>query len=96
MTIRLEYSEFDKRREIRISKRDWDRLEPGEYLNDTLIQFWLKFYHFYVMPESQQGDVYIFDTQFFSLMTSKGYEAVKNWTRKKSILDKKWLVFPIC
>jgi Ulp1 family protease len=48
------------------------------------------------MPESQQGDVYIFDTQFFSLMTSKGYEAVKNWTRKKSILDKKWLVFPIC
>lgn len=39
----LVYKDGERTKEIKITRRDWDKLQPKEYLNDILIMFWLKF-----------------------------------------------------
>eukprot|EP00523_Entomoneis_sp_CCMP467_P006986 CAMPEP_0168734242 /NCGR_PEP_ID=MMETSP0724-20121128/8709_1 /TAXON_ID=265536 /ORGANISM="Amphiprora sp., Strain CCMP467" /LENGTH=1244 /DNA_ID=CAMNT_0008781333 /DNA_START=148 /DNA_END=3882 /DNA_ORIENTATION=+ len=69
--------------------QDYLRLEPTEYLNDTLIDFWMLWI--------SQGDsimTHFFSTHFFSTLAKKGPEGVKNWTMKRSIdIFKKQLIF---
>ena len=99
----LQYCENTRQHEIKMTRRDYQKLEPGEYLNDTLIMFWLKFYQHFCYPHPEE--VHIFDTHFYSKMVAETdsldglklqYDCVKRWTRKKNLFAKKFLVFPIC
>lgn len=40
----LFYKDGPRQNEINITRREWDKLSPSEYLNDQLILFWLKFF----------------------------------------------------
>lgn len=74
MITELSYKEGARTPLIRITRREWDKLKPGEYLNDVLILFWLKFYQYYVFPTQTEKDpntVYVFDPQFYSKMIGR-------------------------
>lgn len=64
------------------------RLDEGEFLNDNLISFYLRYLQFKLEKERPEllKKVYIFSTFFFEkLRSTKGkinYEGVKAWTTK--------------
>lgn len=66
----LNYTENTRSQQIQISRRDWEKLKPSEYLNDVLILFWLKFYQYYVY-KPLPAECYVFDPQFYSKMIGR-------------------------
>lgn len=86
-----------------LEARDLERLRDGEYLNDNLIEFYLK----YLKTQLEQASpetakkVYFFNTFFFASLTRKGkkginYDAVQKWTRSIDIFSYDYVVVPIC
>ena len=91
---------------ITIYSGDLDRLDEGEFLNDSLVDFWLKHYHvepeqldFSDLPLWQRRDMYIFSSYFFTkLRGGAGVAGVDRWADKLPGLDlfaKKLLFVPI-
>ena len=74
---------------ITLTRREWDKLQSGEYLNDVLVLWWLKFTSF------SQTDVHVFDPQFYSKLVG-GYSSVRRWTRRVDLCAMKWFVVPVC
>ncbi|KAL8851226.1 MAG: hypothetical protein Q9221_003857 [Calogaya cf. arnoldii] len=83
---------------------DLDRLDEGEFLNDNLIAFYLR----YLEHQADEDDptmsrkVYMFNTFFYaSLTTTKpgqrgiNYEAVQKWTRGVDIFTYDFVVVPV-
>ncbi|KZO93635.1 hypothetical protein CALVIDRAFT_246204 [Calocera viscosa TUFC12733] len=86
---------------VHISNGDFKRLEPQEFLNDTLIEFGLKlwFQNFSEKHPEVARDVHMFNTFFYKKISNKdfkaGYESVKKWTNKVNIFSKKYIIVPI-
>jgi Ulp1 protease family, C-terminal catalytic domain len=84
---------------VTIHVGDYMRLEPKEYLNDSLIDFWMR----WIMRRNDDVDgedksmMHIFSTHFFTSMVDNGPDGVTNWTVKKNIniFEKKLLFIPI-
>lgn len=86
-----------------LEARDLERLEDGEYLNDNLIEFYLKYLKIQLEQTSPETakKVYFFNTFFFASLTRKGkrginYDAVQKWTRSIDIFSYDYVVVPIC
>lgn len=86
-----------------LEARDLERLEDGEYLNDNLIEFYLKCLKNQLEQTSPETakKVYFFNTFFFASLTRKGkrginYDAVQKWTRSIDIFSYDYVVVPIC
>ena len=87
---------------------DLKRLEPGQYLNDTIINFYLSYLKEQVLPPDDRDGVHIFSTLFYACLNSdkrnrekipareKRHLAVAGWTKSVNIFEKNLLVFPIC
>ncbi|GFH58426.1 hypothetical protein CTEN210_14902 [Chaetoceros tenuissimus] len=80
---------------ITIRGEDYDRLSPGEFLNDTLIDFWISWLIYNMGNVSNQ--VHVFTTQFYTKLEEEGVESVKSWTAKKNIdiFEKKYVFVPV-
>lgn len=88
---------------VTVLQADFDRLDPGEFLNDTMIDFGLK----YLLEQIRQRDadlhqeIFVFSSFFYNRLNEKrsdrsvGYELVKKWTRKAELFKKKYIVVPI-
>ncbi|KAF8895469.1 hypothetical protein BD779DRAFT_1499711 [Infundibulicybe gibba] len=86
---------------VNITNADLDRLQPGQYLNDTLIEFGLKHW----LKELESSDpalakqIHVFSSFFYKKLNKKnmdeGYESVQKWTAKFNIFDKKYIIVPI-
>ena len=77
---------------------DISRLDDGEFLNDNIISFYLRYLSEY--SGQYKDKVYFFNTYFFSRLTSGAkkpidYEAVEKWTSKVNIFDYEYLVVPV-
>lgn len=83
---------------------DLDRLDEGEFLNDNLLGFYLRFLEHTL--EEQRPDlakrVYFFNTFFYATLmnTHKGkkgfnYEGVQKWTRNVDLFTYDYIVVPI-
>ncbi|PKI84583.1 Ulp1 peptidase [Malassezia vespertilionis] len=81
---------------------DVERLNEHEFLNDTLIEFGLRF----IMEQVSQRDphlasqIHLFNSFFFMKLNeyrdrSKSYEQVRKWTNRVNIFDKEMLIVPI-
>ncbi|KAI4257014.1 MAG: hypothetical protein LQ352_001842 [Teloschistes flavicans] len=83
---------------------DLERLDEGEFLNDSLIAFYLR----YLEIKAEQADpttlkrVYMFNTFFFNSLTttesgSRGfnYDAVQRWTRNVDLFTYDFVVVPV-
>ncbi|PVI00484.1 cysteine proteinase [Periconia macrospinosa] len=89
------------RRRAVIDFSDLTRLDDEEFLNDSLIDF----YMIYLFNHSQlpADKVYFFNTHFFSTLTRKvpghkkaiNYAGVSRWTAKEDIFDYDYIVVPI-
>ncbi|WFD25998.1 Ulp1 peptidase [Malassezia nana] len=87
---------------VTLLQADLNRLQENEYLNDTLIEFGLRFCQEQIKsrdpPLAQQ--IYVFNTFFYQKLTehrdrSKSYEHVRKWTNRVNIFEKKYIVVPI-
>ena len=99
----LIYPKEGKKR-ITVEWSDLEKLDEGEFLNDNLISFYLRFL------EQRLGDrkphvakkVYFFNTYFFATLTNshkskKGfnYEGVQKWTRSVDLFTYDYIIVPI-
>jgi len=80
---------------ITIRDDDMERLEPGEFLNDSLVDFWMKWIS--GAPNNPNSDVHVFTSHFMSTLASDGAKAVSSWTAKKKIdiFEKKLIFVPV-
>ena len=99
----LIYPKEGKKR-ITVEWSDLEKLDEGEFLNDNLISFYLRFL------EQQLGNqkphiakkVYFFNSYFFATLTNthkskKGfnYEGVQKWTRSVDLFTYDYIIVPI-
>ncbi|KAI5988964.1 hypothetical protein EDD15DRAFT_2285488 [Pisolithus albus] len=86
---------------LNIMRSDLKRLEPEEYLNDTLIEFGLKLW----LSELREKDplladqIHVFSSFFYKKLNMKnaeeGYQSVRKWTAKVDLFSKKYIIVPI-
>jgi Ulp1 family protease len=80
---------------VSITDNDMKTLEPGKFVNDTIIDFWMC----WLMQKEllMESAVHIFSTHFYTKLLSEGYELVAHWTKNRGInvLDKKLVLIPI-
>ncbi|KAJ3735322.1 hypothetical protein DFJ43DRAFT_991842 [Lentinula guzmanii] len=88
-----------------IKPDDIARLDPGRMLNDSLIEFGLRFWHHGLTISHPQlaEDVFVFSPFFYSVLEAnspeEAYKRVKTWTLRGKIqvdiFSKRYLVVPI-
>lgn len=99
----LVYPKEGKRRTT-VEWSDIERLDEGEFLNDNLVAFYLR----YLEHQAEQRDptvsrkVYMFNTFFYERLTDTkrghrgiNYEAVKKWTRGVDLFTYDFVVVPV-
>ncbi|KAL8799282.1 MAG: hypothetical protein Q9182_006019 [Xanthomendoza sp. 2 TL-2023] len=99
----LVYPKVGKKRTT-VEWKDLERLDEGEFLNDSLIAFYLR----YLEYQAEQTDptlvrkVYMFNSFFYDKLTStkagnKGinYDAVERWTRGIDVFTYDFVVVPV-
>ncbi|KAF8630950.1 hypothetical protein AX17_005306 [Amanita inopinata Kibby_2008] len=86
---------------INITNADVSRLDPGEFLNDTIIEFGLKLWHRELEASNPAlaKQVHVFSSFFYKKLNKKnfeeGYESVRKWTSKINLFEKKYIIIPI-
>ena len=84
-----------------VDKDDISRLDEGEFLNDNLVNFYLRYLQVQIEKERPEilKKVYILNTFFFEVLrSSKGkvnYEGVKGWTAKVDLFAYDYIVVPV-
>ena len=85
-----------------VNKEDIERLDDGQYLNDNLIGFGLKylFEKFSSRHPELNRRVYVHNSFFYEkLKAGRGainYDGVKGWTAKVDLLSYDYIVVPVC
>lgn len=94
-----------------INTKDYICLGIDQYLNDVIIDFYLKYLHNEVLTDEQRAKTHIFSTFFYNTLTNtkllgqsndvkltaaqKRHERVKNWTKQVNIFEKDFIIIPI-
>ena len=99
----LTYPKVGKKK-ITVEWSDLERLDEGEFLNDNLIGFFLRYLEQRLEEERPElaKRVYFFNTYFFATLTNahKGrklfnYEGVQKWTRSVDLFTYDYIIVPI-
>ncbi|KZT28340.1 cysteine proteinase [Neolentinus lepideus HHB14362 ss-1] len=86
---------------VNITRSDLWRLKPGEFLNDTLIEFGLKLWLTELRrAEPELADqIHVFSSFFYKKLNTRnreeGYQSVRKWTSRLDFFKKKYVVVPI-
>ncbi|KAF8270824.1 hypothetical protein EI94DRAFT_1721987 [Lactarius quietus] len=86
---------------LNITNGDVSRLKPGEFLNDTLIEFGLKLWLADLSESNPElaSQVHVFSSFFYKKLSTKipedGYNSVRKWTSKFDLFQKKYIIVPI-
>ena len=84
--------------------KDLERLDDGEFLNDNLIGFYLRYLEIRLEERDPEfaRRVYWFNTFFFASLTQTtrgqgriNYDAVKKWTRNVDLFNFDYIIVPI-
>ncbi|KAF9960473.1 hypothetical protein BGZ72_006855 [Mortierella alpina] len=93
-----------KSKSIAVRAEDVSRLDDGEFLNDTLIEFGLKYAHANVELKNAAlaNQIHVFNTFFYQRLNTKptkgaasSYDAVKSWTAKVDLFAMKYIIVPV-
>ncbi|KAJ8769035.1 hypothetical protein K2173_024031 [Erythroxylum novogranatense] len=91
---------------VSISKRDVELLSPETFINDTIIDFYIKYLKSRLLPENQPR-FHFFNSFFFRKLADldkdpfsshegrEAFERVRKWTRKVNIFDKDYVFIPV-
>tara|TARA_B110000971_G_scaffold17762_1_gene16326 strand:- start:232 stop:948 length:717 start_codon:yes stop_codon:yes gene_type:complete len=63
--------------QIVIRASDSDRLDPGKYLNDSIIDLWLRF----ISSNNNNSTCHFFTSHFYTRLEEEGPENVRSWPR---------------
>ncbi|CZT11333.1 uncharacterized protein RCO7_11602 [Rhynchosporium graminicola] len=94
----------EKKSRTQVEKDDVERLDDGQYLNDNLINFYLRWLEHRIEEEDPAlaKRVYFYNTFFYKSLTqgAKGrrginYEAVERWTSKFDLMSFDYIIVPI-
>lgn len=82
---------------MEIGKEELDALRPGEFLSDTVMDFYIKYIQ---RPEVLHGQdrsrFYFFNTFFYKKLTRSGDSSkLRKWTKSINILEKDYVFIPI-
>ncbi|KAI0998979.1 hypothetical protein K3495_g9216 [Podosphaera aphanis] len=87
-----------------VDRADIERLDEGEFINDNLVMFYLRWLQNKIEQESPEISkrIYFYNTFFYERLTkdSQGktgfnYENVSRWTAKVKLLEYDYIVVPI-
>ena len=78
---------------VEILVQDLDRLNPGQWFNDNLIEFW--FLWLMRNENLDTTDVMMTSTYFYHTLIEKGVHAVDRWFVDDDIFNKKYIMVPI-
>lgn len=84
-----------------VDKEDIMRLDEGQFMNDSLISFYLKYLHHQLEQKDQRtaDKIYIFNSFFYDKLKAKGrginYDGVKNWTTKVDLFSFDYIIVPV-
>lgn len=91
-----------------LSIEDLKCLNEGEFLNDTIIDFYLQYVYHEILSEEDRRRTYLFNSFFYTRLTRKTnddvstvsaaerrYSRVKRWLRDVDIFSKDFLIVPI-
>ncbi|KAJ9159196.1 hypothetical protein P3X46_024718 [Hevea brasiliensis] len=91
---------------VSISKRDVELLQPETFINDTIIDFYIKFLKNKIQPEDQYR-FHFFNSFFFRKLadldkdprnaceSKAAFQRVRKWTRKVNIFEKDYIFIPV-
>ncbi|XP_032580758.1 protein HBT1 [Drosophila sechellia] len=92
---------------LSITIKDFMCLKEGSYLNDIIIDFYLRWLKNNIIPEGQRDGTHIFSTFFYKRLTTdtspnkkktpvaqRRHERVKKWTRNVNIFEKDFIIIP--
>ncbi|KAL9650360.1 hypothetical protein ABK040_016427 [Willaertia magna] len=86
-----------KKYNINITKGDLARLEPGEFLNDNVIDFWFSHLEdkYKKFPEKVKKKFYIFNTHFYPVLKKDINRAAKRFPKGVKLFEKEMIFVPI-
>ncbi|KAL6179345.1 hypothetical protein ACLB2K_050861 [Fragaria x ananassa] len=91
---------------VTISKRDVDLLQPEIFINDTLIDFYIKYLENQIQPDEKHR-FYFFNSFFFRKLVDldkdpssvaggrAAFQRVRKWTRKVDLFEKDYIFIPV-
>ncbi|XP_047341018.1 probable ubiquitin-like-specific protease 2B isoform X2 [Impatiens glandulifera] len=91
---------------VSVSKRDFDLLQPDIFVNDTIIDFYIKYVKNKIQP-GQRHRFHFFNSFFFrklidldkdpasAFKSAAAFQRVRKWTRKVNIFEKDYIFIPI-
>lgn len=92
------------KKKAEVDRHDFERLRDGEFLNDNLIGFYLRFLEDHLErtnPEVSKR-TYFFNSYFFATLTNTprgkrgiNYEGVQKWTRNVDLFSRDYVIVPI-
>ena len=101
----LTYPPHTNRQSVTITLGDLHRLNPNEFLNDTLIEFYLLYIRDRIIPERHRSKFHFFNSFLFTRLSEYGghsegvrevyNQSVKKWTKGVNLFEKDWIVLPI-
>ncbi|KAF8574887.1 hypothetical protein K439DRAFT_808485 [Ramaria rubella] len=87
---------------VTVTNGDLKRLEPGEFLNDILIELGLKLWlnDLYMQNPELADQVHVFNSFFYTQLKQnknieEAYQSVRKWTSKFDLFKKKYIIVPI-
>lgn len=79
---------------IDITNKDLDCLNPSTFVNDNIINFYLKYMYRCMLNNDQRQKVHIFDSFFCAALDEIDQGRVVRWLRRVDIFEKDYLVIP--
>ncbi|XP_058093238.1 probable ubiquitin-like-specific protease 2B isoform X6 [Magnolia sinica] len=91
---------------VSLSKRDVELLQPGTFINDTIIDFYVKYLQNKIRPEDKHR-FHFFNSFFFRKLVDldkdpksafegrAAFQRVHKWTRKVNIFEKDYIFIPV-
>src|SRR5207244_835176 len=88
--------------QVEITAKDMECLDEGEFLNDSIVNFYLRWITLNAMAPEYREKIHIMNTFFYTKYTSLPvrdvagrYAGMRNWTKRVDIFDKDYFVIPI-
>eukprot|EP00698_Gefionella_okellyi_P012576 TRINITY_DN3397_c0_g1_i5.p1 TRINITY_DN3397_c0_g1~~TRINITY_DN3397_c0_g1_i5.p1 ORF type:complete len:505 (+),score=57.50 TRINITY_DN3397_c0_g1_i5:93-1607(+) len=79
---------------VTITEDDLTRLKPGEFLNDNLIWFYMKYLQS-LQPPSRLEMFHCMNTFFYRQLADNGVAKVASWVKDVNIFKKRFFLIPI-
>ncbi|XP_020537888.1 probable ubiquitin-like-specific protease 2A isoform X2 [Jatropha curcas] len=91
---------------VSISKRDMELLRPETFINDTIIDFYIKYLKNKIQPEDQHR-FHFFNSFFFRKLADfdkdprsacegrAAFQRVRKWTKKVNLFEKDYIFIPV-